>query len=337
MSEITASDKKPRELFLDTAKGFSIVLVVFWHAIAAAYTTIDLPRDSIYVAINNPLLQIRMPLFFFVSGLVFSHTLSKGWATFFRKRLLTMIWLFTLWTFLYALRGREDPEWVLSSFYNPPIHLWFLWGLVIYRFTARAAVSMKLPAILIAAALSILSFAGWPQNLWGALSTHQTAVAKDAVFYLFGIWFAMPWVRYLVARPITIGTAALLLAIISGKLGFNAGLAVFGTIVGLSIAKIITDHLEAVRALFTYLGRHSLEIFILHFGMMWPLMSLFRKVTEEGIEYWAVPLGTAIAVFVSVVIRNITDRFAPWLFVLPKFLAKGERPGLADERSLQGK
>lgn len=123
---------KERETWVDIAKGISIFLVVLWHA--------KRDGDTVLFYINQfseGLIFLRMPLFFFVSGFFIKKSLNLDYKTFFRLKILNIVYLYFLWgnilVFVYNLiRSKtviiHNP---LEVFYNPPPTLWFLFALAI--------------------------------------------------------------------------------------------------------------------------------------------------------------------------------------------------------------
>ncbi|MEL7540907.1 MAG: acyltransferase family protein, partial [Pseudomonadota bacterium] len=72
---------------IDAAKGVSIFLVVYWHAV-----------DDRLV-FNEALWMLRMPLFFFVSGLFAAKALELDWRAFLSNKVGNILYLYVFWTF----------------------------------------------------------------------------------------------------------------------------------------------------------------------------------------------------------------------------------------------
>lgn len=95
-----ASGTGGREVWVDTAKGIAIILVVLFHAIIFS--------DRVGLAWLWPvpagiLDTFRMPLFFFAAGLFASKALGMSFADLTRTRLLRLVWLYVLWSFIWAV------------------------------------------------------------------------------------------------------------------------------------------------------------------------------------------------------------------------------------------
>lgn len=84
----------PRERWVDIAKGIAIVLVVFYHAVMF---TAELGIANPWDRINTALDTFRMPLFFFMSGLMATRAVQLSYSLLFRRRMLRLLYLYVLW------------------------------------------------------------------------------------------------------------------------------------------------------------------------------------------------------------------------------------------------
>lgn len=302
---------------LDNAKGLSVILVVFWHVLMVS-PSVGFAPHPVYYSINAPLLSIRMPLFFFVSGVVIAHSLSDRWENFFRSKLLNLLWIYALWTVIYTLVQRRPPSHILTAWVRPEIHLWFIWGLIIYRLLSYLLRRHRSVILVLSLALSLLAYHNLPQDFWSSLSTHQRSVVKYGAFFFFAVWYGRQIVSYLYRRPWIALVAGLLVAIFASELDLVFLLSLSGVVLILSASILISEHLDAVQTAFTFVGRRSLEIFVLHFGMVGPFLKIAKSYSYSAV--WAVPVVTIACVALAILLRQITDRFAPWLFTAPQGL-----------------
>ncbi|MCB9943230.1 MAG: acyltransferase [Geminicoccaceae bacterium] len=130
----------------DLAKGLSIVIVVYGHAVVGV--TADIPIDpGLYALLMKPLSQFRMPLFLFVSGLFAANALKRSWPEFVDRTLLQLIYVFVLWNLLQygsrmAFAGFAnhpvDPTILLRFPIDPLNVTWFIWALIVYNVICRA-------------------------------------------------------------------------------------------------------------------------------------------------------------------------------------------------------
>lgn len=177
--------------WIDAVRGLAIVLVVCYHGILIA--------DAIGVAhplwskINTAVQTFRMPLFFFASGLLATSAIQRTWRQVAPSRIWLFVWLFTLWsvieTAFYALlpsvRPNRPPAQVLDllTMYTVPDNgIWYLYALVLFFVTAKAA--RKIPswvALGVAGAVSAVAASGIFAMNWVWQS-----MAMYAVFFLAG-------------------------------------------------------------------------------------------------------------------------------------------------------
>jgi fucose 4-O-acetylase-like acetyltransferase len=128
---------------IDTAKGVGIILVVFGHALRGS---VEAGRDidpAVFSAIDSAIYAFHMPLFFFLSGLTFYHTLPRQrFGSFVADRARRLLWPLAIWTWIFfgfrllAGGSANTPARMedFPFFPLPPIeHLWFLWALFLIQ------------------------------------------------------------------------------------------------------------------------------------------------------------------------------------------------------------
>lgn len=147
---------KAREPWIDTARGIAIVLVVLYHAVM--YLGVA-GIDSPWSRVTTPLDTFRMPLFFFMSGLLAPSALRLGYRELFRKRILLLVYLYVLWSTAqttYSIlmppfgadEGSDPWSALVTIFIWPHPNLWFIYALPLYFTIAwlvrRAPVAVQL-------------------------------------------------------------------------------------------------------------------------------------------------------------------------------------------------
>jgi surface polysaccharide O-acyltransferase-like enzyme len=296
--------------WLDTAKGISILLVVFWHAIMATKSA-GFVVSPVYALINAPLLLIRMPLFFSASGMVIGGRPKLDKASFFLKRIWTPLWLYVLWTIIYVIAQHRPVEQLIEGIYDPRFHLWFIWALLTFRTLVWLLDDVKLIATLFALPVAIFGFMSTPDMM----SMAHTNVLQYAFFFFVSYWYGRPIAEIVTKYAPWAMIIGLTAVAVFWKTEFWFGVAIGGVLGGFGLSKIIADNVPPLYRMFTFLGRHSLEIFILHFMLVGPLTRV--SIGFPGATYWSIPFVTCAAITISIVFRKITRRFLPWLFEAP--------------------
>ena len=178
---------------IDSAKGIGILLVVFGHAWRGAWGANLLPNEGLFKLVDYAIYAFHMPLFFFLSGLLFLETLQKYNAEKLLKgRLTRLLWPMMLWSWIFfalklsAGQAANTPV-VLSDFPVIPLppyeHLWFLWALFLCQtilILLYAVVGARLPATTwrwIAAIAAVIWAAlnpliPVPSDIWGPMFEH---------------------------------------------------------------------------------------------------------------------------------------------------------------------
>lgn len=276
-----------RDPAFDVARGIAILMIVLGHVLRglSAADLLD-PATGWYEEVDTLLYLVHLPVFMFVSGLFLARSAAHG-RSFLAGRLLTLTYLFVLWT---AIQGAvkvaagslaNDPvsaRDLVTELWKPDSQLWFLptlaamtvavVSLAPWRGTARFTATTALALVCV--------------GLWGIFGT-WAGTQGWALFLAFaagvligaqraGGLLRMRWVG--VTGVVLVGvylTVALLTEptppsdefwprnVASVALGVVA--TVCGTIGVLAVSSVIGGRLRTALA---FLGRHSLEIFVAH-------------------------------------------------------------------------
>lgn len=333
-------ENRGRLLWPDVAKGVCIVLVVLWHVTRKDYLalpwSVSLPVTGAWGTLSESLLPVRMPLFFFVSGLFATTLVDRPWRAVLTRRVLPLLYLFVLWTLLHTLVLRlapgfdtavaSSPAELLAGLTITPGNLWYLLALPAYVVVARA--TRRAPAVALGAALvlSVVAFSGWvptPGNRAGLLA--------NLVFFLLGTRCSPQRVG---RGPAWVGGAAVL-ALVAGVVswqvldadrwpGVRPGLGLLGILAGIAAAGLLAR--SRVGPVLGRLGQQTLPVYVLHL----PLVALLHRgaasvVGEGGGAASSVLLATAYPAMVTAVVvgacvllhRALLGARAGWLFAAP--------------------
>jgi fucose 4-O-acetylase-like acetyltransferase len=128
-----------RSLWVDYAKGIGIVLVVYGH-VARGVHSAGLPMDEqLFQLIDSVIYSFHMPLFFFVSGLLFVGSLQRqGGLRLVATKLDTVAYPYIIWSVIQGgteallsqfTNGNVTVGDVAALLWQPRAQFWFLYAL----------------------------------------------------------------------------------------------------------------------------------------------------------------------------------------------------------------
>ncbi|MDB6144401.1 MAG: hypothetical protein JWP80_3445 [Pseudomonas sp.] len=188
---------KEKDHWIDYAKAIGIILVVYGHAARGIHGA-GLPIDeSFFRIVDSIIYSFHMPLFFFLSGLLFYDSLIKrGTGGFIVNKIDTIVYPFILWSLLqgsvevalthYTTHGLSFSE-VLSFFWSPRAQFWFLHTLFCIFVLCALIYSLmsKAYSFVLFIALALLFVMSNTLQM-GLLMDY---IAGNAVFFVLGIEF----------------------------------------------------------------------------------------------------------------------------------------------------
>lgn len=273
-SELSGRDG--RLTSIDVAKGVAIILVVYGHAARGLVEAGLLSGDGAIGAIDYVIYAMHMPLFFLLSGLFFEHSLAKGPQTFWKGRLLTIVYPYVLWS---LVQGGVQVILSRSGAVNSPVGwdrlaeiawipispFWFLYALFFANVILAATRRLPMPLIL---ALALAAFLAAQLGLGAG-----TLVDVAYGFLYFTCGAAMARWRLLGRIPGSAGAILGLLALWIGlalaaqAAGLPFRLALPATAAGVAAALALSAAFAQLRlpaAVLSFLGQCSMAIFVMH-------------------------------------------------------------------------
>lgn len=265
--------------WIDCAKGAAVLLIVLHHATsyetAVFGDTHTLPVFN-WRNLDLFLYHIRLPMFFFVSGVAASGHLSRraagpNWTTARGYALLYLLWGLALSTLIPDWPNFDpghSPGWneVLALVLGNST-VWYLWAILLCLLIGRLTLVLPgwvpiIGAVAVYAAVDAL----------GGLPGHLPSLARSLPFYLFGFRYParatgenrLP--RGSVAA-FAILTAAIVWSGVSAALS-DALLDIAGLGTGMALARQLPKRLPGLVGPLGWVGRRTLPIYILHFPII---------------------------------------------------------------------
>jgi len=292
---------KPRVTWVDVAKGISILLVVLYHVWNALNNRSDrVIIPAVWADVIDPVLTfVRMPLFFFVSGLFIGKSVQKNAWPFIKDKLAGIAYPYVLWTIIHAtimigLSGvihakseitfRQLP-YLLAI--KPYAQYWFLYVLFLALMLYLLLTKLKIPSLAIAL-FAVLFFYFGDRAL---LAMHLTWYGPAYQLRTFFVYMALgsifsPWILSQGHRLPTYSLVALvifpmgaLFAAVSYQLTRDAGLGpmlALGGVASLLSLAILLDRFK-LASVFRACGARSLPIFVAHVIALAAMRSLLFK------------------------------------------------------------
>lgn len=331
-----------RNLWIDYVKAIGIALVVYGH-VARGLFNARIPMDeSTHKLIDSIIYSFHMPLFFFLSGLLFRESLLKrGQPGLIANKIDSLVYPYILWSLLQGaievLLGRWTNsgariEDVLSLLWAPRAQFWFLYALflvvVIGAFIYAKLEKKYLPHVILAGAV---------------LFVFKDAVAivplgyifTNFVFFAAGIYFNEVSSRvYEQRRRLLI--PAMLIFVASQYLvqaGYGAAVlaqnpaaqvqALFLAMVSIAFTVTLCMCLAHKRiAVLSLIGSSSMAIYLAHILVGSGTRIILSKFLHVDNLLLHLIAGFALAIFVPVIALKYASRFRlGFLFAVPPQLS----------------
>lgn len=332
---------KERHVWIDAARGLSVLAVVFFHVCLWHYWKLGDVAESnaglAWHAINTVLGSVRMPLLLFLSGMLASSKVRSG-----SKRVVASVsanyYLYVSWLLIYGLLSwasstADTPHHIESlgdfatQFLFPDTPLWYVFALAVYltgltllRRVPPVLVILVLTAVYVVITVDMDSEMRFTTSLW-----YQ--IPRLAVFFALGIYGRqflldrVPTHRY---SLVVLGTAAgvVLFAVSRGvplhplaqeTLDMTRNLCL--ALASLGLVCIATTWTKAARV-GQFFGQRTVGIYVLHFPLVsavvllgeGPLRSSALKATGNSALCLLYPLAVSALVVAACLLIEHTLR-----------------------------
>lgn len=329
--------KYDRMLWVDLAKGVAIFLVAMHHSsiYERSIFFMEAESDLIWSKVELVFYNVRMPLFFLISGFlasgVASHRNDKG-IRFNAARSLTYVYF--LWSLILLLLVPNWPNdgvaqsigWrqVGATFLGDSL-AWYLWAIVMSFFAA--CLTRRLPILVV---LPLAFVVGVLLQTYGhVIGGRLDTLGRLLPFYMLGI--RCPDVILAIASGrkakaiMIILLAYILLQQEFTSLWDDYARDLLGLTIGLMTAAWAANRYPRFSARMAWLGRRTLPVYVMHFpivallgGMAVRHLGAMRA--DHPLAFMFTPVLAAIAVCLSLTIHHILCRFGGgWFFAIPQW------------------
>lgn len=317
--------------WVQCAKGLTISLVVYGHALYGVNTAVGLD-PTLFTYSNDFFNLFRMPLFFFASGIFAARSIARPTDQFINRTVLHFVYIYVVWCVIqYAARmmmgsvanHEMDPYAILYIAYQPINVLWFVYVLLAFFIVTRLL--RPVPAFLVlpmAGALAITQIDSGSYWLDRFCNTY--------VFFLMGYYGSgviLETARRL--RPIHAAVlvplyTAVTLATIYAGFRHVPMVALICALSGILAMSALCIQLSARRLdkPFLYVGTYSLPIFVSHTiatAGVRVILSKMGMADQPGLLLVGSALG---GILLPILLAETCERLRfPWLFRKPDWFA----------------
>lgn len=264
-----------RHAWPDVARGLTVLLVVamhvlYLHSVPLLWGT---PATSAHQPISDATNELRMPLFFLVSGFLSAGMLQRSWRAGISGRIAPRYYLYLVWLVITSLVlwwlasadgvAFDAFDYVVSQLWEPGGILWYIWALALFFLVARATRAVPVWILLIpAAAASVLGQANYV-GLW-------SDAAVGFVPFLIGARLPDLIVALTDRVPLRIGLpvlgTGLAMAIVHSVLDPPRATGIIVSIVFVPGVLLVLPHVAHWRLFrpIRHVGRNTLPIFAMH-------------------------------------------------------------------------
>lgn len=163
---MSVSHPSARQSWVDVARGWGILLVVYGHVLRGFVTAGIIAPSPLTALQDKAIYGFHMPLFFFLAGLWIERGVASGRLRFLRNKILTIAYPYILWSLVegfitlslsqYTNNGMSLDA-IVAIGWAPIHHFWFLYAL----FICDVLAAIFLPRAMLLLLLAIIGIAGF--------------------------------------------------------------------------------------------------------------------------------------------------------------------------------
>ena len=324
--------KQNRVHWIDYAKGIGIFLVVLGHVCRGLKLSSVL--DPLFAAsIDRWIYAFHMPIFFFLSGLLIKHSVSKPLKDFVIDKLKTLAYPYFVWSIIQGLLISITSHYTNSSIslsnilgiiYQPILIFWFFYVLFIILILYKFACDLK---------ASSIHFLVFSLVLYCLHLIQPTIISWEVIDLVcnFTIYFALGAAisDQLIPRLNQMSVLTLISITISGFLAITAIawlnltenqllvplIAMIGVSATIALS-ILLERFKAVKFIKLW-GLLSLQIYVAHTLCTSGTRILLQNVFDFTNPFLHIILGTILGIYAPIALNWVCQRGKfPYLFVL---------------------
>lgn len=313
------SGKPKRIEWIDVAKGFGIVFVLFNHVITSFARRIGDHAivSSLPMAIVS---SFFMPLFFYLSGIFIQSNLKKDFKVVFKNKFVRLMIPYFVWgvisVLFWALYSHNDPIIRIIELPIRPIFvLWFVYSMFL-SIILFWILNKHLP-ISIVVIISILMYIigdlfsgniGIDSFLKPGLGLFQNFLFLE-LGYLTRKFIIQEtkhaYIKVLLSLAILIGLNMVYLKNIPLRIALNLTCAILGIIFICELSKVISSW-NFKNDIMSILGFYSMEIYLIHKIVVEAVSFVLIKLTSNAVLYIA--LNIIITVLICFIIIKVIQK-----------------------------
>ncbi|HHS9855093.1 TPA: acyltransferase family protein [Klebsiella quasipneumoniae subsp. quasipneumoniae] len=280
-----------RNEWVDYAKGFGIVLVVYGHISRGLYNSGILSDTKWFHFIDSLIYSFHMPLFFFLSGLFLMKSfLVRGLRIFIFNKVDTILFPYVIWSIIQGLtefflskytNGNVSLSDVFGLLLHPRAQFWFLYSLFLNFILISLILSLKETlkinitfVIVFSFLFSIfiyLFFSNIPDT------NPLNYIVHNSVFILSGVVFSFYRLDIKIQKNTVLFMTIFIvffifqsICIFENEMGFKFNsLALIFSLIGTGVITASCISLSKLKTVFiknvlSFLGRYSMPIYLMH-------------------------------------------------------------------------
>jgi fucose 4-O-acetylase-like acetyltransferase len=329
--------------WVDCAKGIGILLVVYGHVARGVSTAGLMDGEGSFQFVDSLIYSFHMPLFFFLSGMFFLNSYRKTGMPLITNKFVVLIYPYVIWSVLQTgvkivMGGHTNHPAQLHDFVTilwlPVEQFWFLYSLfMIFVFesicfsTLRKLDRSEQTCIVLIGMVSLGLF--FLRPLLPGVFQVQT-VAEYMVYFHGGICFTFftkeKELRGLVRIPLLwlllfASCAAVHQLWWENSVVLPLLLAFSGTMIVITLSHVL---LPPIFTIFSYLGKFSMEIYLIHILAASGFRIILVKVFQTSSLSLHLAGGLTFGLLIPILFAKMTEKhpLGALFFSLPSRLRR---------------